>query len=161
MHPFSPADDPRGFRNALGRFATGVTIVTTRGATGPVGITANSFSSLSLDPPLLLWSIARSSARCDSFTNAPHFAVHVLARHQAHIARAFATEADAFGDLDHSHSPRDVPLLDDCIARFECDREAVHDGGDHALIIGRVTEALTREGPALVFHDGQFGQVAP
>lgn len=156
MTPFDPAQDTLSFRKALGRFATGVTIVTAPGENGPVGMTANSFASLSLTPPLIAWSVARHAGRAPVFTAAQHFAIHILAEDQEEIARAFTTRADAFGELSPRENPQAVPLFDDCLARFECERVALHDAGDHHLIIGRVTEISTREGAPLIFHDGTF-----
>ncbi len=155
-----PAQDPRAFRDALGQFATGVTLVTAQGAAGPVGITANSFASLSLEPPLVLWSVALSSSRAQTFIEADHFAIHVLSADQERIARAFAARADAFADVPPRESPRSVPLIDGCLAHFECEREAVHPGGDHALIIGRVVEMAVKPGTPLIFAGGTFGTPA-
>lgn len=161
MTTFDPAGDPLAFRGALGTFATGVTVVTAQGARGPVGITANSFASLSLDPPLVCWSVANGAGRAPVFTGAAHFAIHVLAADQRDLAAAFTTQADAFGDMDPRLNQRDVPLLDHFLARFECDREGLVAAGDHTLIIGRVTEAVLRDGVPLVFHGGHFGGFAP
>lgn len=159
---FNPAaDDPRRFRDALGAFATGVCIVTTGsgtgGRTGPVGITANSFSSLSLDPPLVLWSPARASRRFAAFARARYYAIHVLAADQFALARHFALDGLDFALPGVITSAEDVPLLPGCLARFECRQEAVHDGGDHALIVGRVLRATSRPGMPLVFSGGRYG----
>lgn len=156
MPCFDPATDPLSFRNALGAFATGVTLVTTHTAQGPIGITANSFASVSLDPPLVLWSVARSSGRYDAFAQADHFAIHILSAEQTDIARAFTTQADAFGDLTLAPHPEQVPLLDGCLARFECTREARHPAGDHDILVGRVTSVTTHPGAPLMFVGGQF-----
>lgn len=154
---FDPTSEPRVFRDALGSFATGVCVVTTRGEQGPVGITVNSFSSVSLDPPLVLWCPAKNSTRYDAFINAPHFAIHVLREDQEDAARAFVSQADAFMGLTPQDNPRGVPTFDDCVARFDCDLETTHDAGDHTIIIGRVTEAFHRPGKPLLFHAGRFG----
>ena len=151
-------DDPRAFREALGKFATGVTIVTCHSQIGPLGITANSFASVSLDPPLVLWSPARASKRFQAFETADHFAIHILGKHQHHCCRAFATVGDDFSEFDWQPSDRNVPLINDCLARFECERHAVHDGGDHAIIVGRVTAATVSDGDPLVFSEGEYGQ---
>lgn len=143
-------DTARAFRDALGAFATGVTVVTTDGHEGPVGITANSFSSLSLDPPLVLWSPARSSRRFPIFAEAPRFAIHVLAAGQEEVARHFTRQPDL--------PPEGLgPVL----ARFDCARHAVHEGGDHAIGVGRVLRVWHAPGAPLVFHAGRFGGFAP
>lgn len=155
---FKPGpDNARAFRNALGKFATGVTVVTCRAAQGPLGITANSFASLSLDPPLVLWSPARSSRRFDAFAGARNFAIHILADTQTDLCQRFASEGLDFEDLDWEESDEGVPLLPGCLARFECTRQAIHDGGDHAIIVGLVTAAQTSEGQPLLFSSGRYG----
>ncbi|TNF63849.1 MAG: flavin reductase [Rhodobacteraceae bacterium] len=155
---FTPGPDTaRAFRDALGCFATGVTVVTTQTADGPLGITANSFASLSLDPPLVLWAPARASRRHEAFTRARHFAIHVMAGDQHALARHFATSGDGFEAFDWSASPEGVPILSGCLARFECERAALHDGGDHTIVVGRVIRAAHRPGQGLIFKRGQYG----
>lgn len=159
---FNPAEgDTRRFRDALGAFATGVCIVTTGGSPAPVGITANSFASLSLDPPLVLWSPARASRRYAAFSAARHYAIHVLAADQFALARHFALNGLDFALPGVTASPEGVPLLPGCLARFECCQQAVHEGGDHALIIGRVLRAASRPGAPLVFSAGRYGGFLP
>jgi flavin reductase (DIM6/NTAB) family NADH-FMN oxidoreductase RutF len=156
---FTPGPDTgREFRDALGKFATGVTIVTCEGPQGPVGITANSFSSVSLDPALVLWSPARASRRFPAFEAAQHFAIHVLGTHQRDVCAAFARHGDAFSAADWHRTTEGVPALDGCLARFECQREAVHDGGDHLIIVGRVLRATAEDGDPLVFSEGTYGR---
>ena len=155
-----PADGRR-LRDALGRFATGVTVVTARSAAGPVGITANSFASLSLDPPLVIWAPARASRRFAAFAGAGHFAVHVLAREQFALGRHFALQGTDFALDGVDSNDEGVPLLPDCLARFECRREAVHEGGDHALIIGRIERVSLRDGAPLIFSAGHYGGFLP
>lgn len=150
----------RDFRDALGRFATGVTVVTCAGPDGPVGITANSFSSLSLDPPLVLWAPARASLRFPAFDRAPHFAVHVLGTEQRDLCRAFARDAGAFHRLDWRANPEGVPVFDSCLARFECRKRAAHEGGDHDIHVGEVLRARCRAGEPLVFFGGGYGGFA-
>jgi len=158
-HSFDPADaDPRDFRNALGRFATGVTIITCDTGEGPIGITANSFASLSLDPALVLWSPAKSSQRYRFFVEAEHFAVHVLDDDQRAVCDAFTRDGNAFAPLPWANCPRGVPLIDGCLSRFECDRVACHDGGDHSIVVGQVTRVTTRPGKPLLFFNGTFGE---
>jgi flavin reductase (DIM6/NTAB) family NADH-FMN oxidoreductase RutF len=140
----------RAFRDALGAFATGVTVITTDGPEGPVGITANSFSSLSLDPPLVLWSPARASRRFPIFAEAERFSIHVLAAGGDAVARHFARS----GELPAGG-------LGAVLARFDCTRHAVHEGGDHAIVVGRVLRAWHAPGAPLVFHAGRFGGFAP
>lgn len=158
-HTFEPtADEARAFRSALGAFATGVTIVTCDSENGPMGITANSFASVSMDPPLVLWSPARASRRFKAFEAAEHYAIHVLSDAQQHFCTAFASDAGNFSDLSWAASDKGVPLLDGCLSRFECTRHAIHDGGDHAIIVGRVTSVTVCEGAPLVFSGGGFGR---
>ncbi|NNE87662.1 MAG: flavin reductase family protein [Silicimonas sp.] len=152
------AGDARAFRDALGTFPTGVTIVTCQSEKGPLGITANSFSSVSLDPPLVLWSPARASRRFAAFEAAQHFAIHVLAENQQHFCTTFASEGGNFSDLDWHTNDDGVPLINGCLTRFECERHAIHDGGDHAIIVGRVRAATVKDGSSLVFSGGAFGR---
>ena len=142
-------DTQRAFRDALGAFATGVTVITTDTPAGPVGITANSFASLSLDPPLVLWSPARASRRFATFAGAERFAIHVLAEGgdetALHFTRTGEVPAQGLGAV---------------LARFDCARQAVHEGGDHAIVVGRVLRAWHAPGAPLVFHAGRFGGFA-
>lgn len=156
MTSFSPKHNARAFRTALGRYATGVTIITAREDGVPIGITANSFTSLSLDPPLILWSPAKASARYNAFLAAEAFNVHVLAGDQRHIAEAFSKSKHGFDGLDMTLNAAGVPLIGGSIAVFECIKHAAHDGGDHTLIIGEVIEAAHKDGAPLVFVDGTF-----
>jgi flavin reductase (DIM6/NTAB) family NADH-FMN oxidoreductase RutF len=159
---FEPGpEQQRAFRDALGRFATGVTLVTTRSPLGPLGITANSFASLSIDPPLVLWSPARSSRRFPAFTECDHFAIHVLSEQQFDIAHRFVSDGLAFDGVDWEEGPDGTPLLAGALARFVCTRHAVHDGGDHAIVVGRVVEATSRDGDPLVFALGHYGGFSP
>ena len=155
---FDPAEHPRLFRAALGSFATGVTVVTAAGPDGPVGITANSFASVSLDPPLVLWSPARASRRFADFAAAGHFAIHVLAADQRPLAEAFTRSGHVH---DWLPGPHGVPLIAGALAQFLCRTEAQHDGGDHLIIIGRVLAASRRDGAALVFQGGHWGGFTP
>ena len=158
-----PPTDARALRDALGRFATGVTIVTTRTAEdgAPIGITANSFASVSLDPPLVLWSAARASMRHQHFAAAQAFAIHVLREDQEALARHFTRDGMAFDGLDWA-SAEGLPVLRGVIARFECVTEATHEGGDHTIIIGRVTRFMQDPGSRpLLFTGGKFARLAP
>ncbi|MGL4286192.1 MAG: flavin reductase family protein [Phreatobacter sp.] len=149
--------DQRAFRDALGRFATGVTIVTSRTRTGRVcGVTVNSFSSLSLDPPLVLWSLAASSSSHAAFDEASHFVVHVLAEGQEALARQFARSGiDRFAGIATEEGPEGIPMLADVAARFECRTLYRYWGGDHVIFVGRVDGfAQAPERLPLVFHAG-------
>ena len=161
METFTPGPDrQRDFRDALGRFATGVTIVTCYSARGPLGITANSFASVSLDPPLVLWSPARASARFAAFTEADRYAIHVVAEDQVETCLRFTKGGDDWDGLAWRDGPHGAPVLDHCLARFDCAPEAIHDGGDHAIVVGRVLEACRGEGRPLLFADGTYGRGA-
>lgn len=151
----------RALRDALGRFATGVTVITAPGASGPVGITANSFTSLSLDPALVLWAPARASRRFDVFAAARHFAIHVLGAEQAALGRHFSRDGLDFDLPGVQQNAEGVPILPGCLAHFECRQEALHAGGDHAIVVGRVLRASLREGAPLVFSGGRYGGFSP
>ncbi|MDW4498897.1 flavin reductase family protein [Sulfitobacter sp. D35] len=158
---FAPGEaDTRLLRDAYGRFATGVTIVTCDGADGPVCITANSFSSLSLDPPLVMWAVDRGSRRFPHFDRAGHFAVHVLSAEQGDLCQACARDAQALRRIEHGNGFGGAPLLADCLARFECERYSVHEAGDHVIVVGKVLRVGMGQGDALTFFAGKFGQVA-
>ncbi len=158
MTAFPPHTDLRAYRAALGTFATGVTIITVNTDSGPVGITANSFASVSLDPALILWSPAKSSSRFSLFQSAPRFAVHVLADNQSDLAIAFTRSKHAFDGLDWTLSAAGTPIIPGCLARFDCDTFASHDAGDHVIILGQVLEVSHVTGSPLVFHAGSFGK---
>jgi 3-hydroxy-9,10-secoandrosta-1,3,5(10)-triene-9,17-dione monooxygenase reductase component len=154
--------DLLALRGALGSFATGVTIVTTRVEDADVGLTANSFSSVSLDPPMLLWSLAKTSSSHEAFMAAGHFAVHVLSVDQEHLSRRFASkDVDRFAGLPLERGPGDVPLLTGCAARFSC-RSAFHyEGGDHTIFVGEIVGFDHTPTPPLVFHAGKYALAAP
>ncbi len=158
MNRFVPGPDTaHSFRTALGRFATGVTVVTCQSEIGPVGMTVNSFASVSLDPPLVLWSPAKTSSRYRAFVEAERFVVHVLGAEQEDTCRQFANDADNFEGLELSTCEGGAPLILGCLAHFECSRYAVHDGGDHSIVVGRVEAASAKDGKPLVFAGGAFG----
>lgn len=152
------AIDSAEFRNALGRFATGVTIVTTADTAGRrYGVTANSYNSVSLDPPLVLWSLARASGSMAAFQAADAFAVHILGMHQEDLARHFAARSeDRFAGLDTRTGHGGVPLFDDCVAHFECVTENRFEGGDHTIFLGRVVRFEACDHEPLLFHRGGF-----
>ena len=148
--------DERAFRDALGRFATGVTIVTCNGPDGPMGITANSFASLSLDPPLVLWSPAKSSRRYEAFVNATEFAIHVASYDQLDLCRDFAKSAGGSSDTDWEQATTGCPYLEGGVARFMCKQHATFDGGDHTIIVGKVVDFQAQEGAALIYCKGKY-----
>lgn len=158
MAAFPPHTDLRAYRAALGTFATGVTIITITTDNGPMGITANSFASVSLDPALILWSPAKSSSRFGPFQSASRFAVHVLSDSQSELAMAFTRSKYAFDGLDWTLSAAGTPHIPGCLARFDCDTFASHDAGDHVIILGQVHEVSHATGSPLVFHGGAFGR---
>lgn len=148
----------RDLRDALGRFATGVTVITTQTVNGPAGFTANSFASVSLDPALVLWSAARASARFAIFSQATKFSIHILAADQMPLAARFSRGGAGFDGLEHDLSVDGSPVLPAVPARFDCHQHATHDGGDHLIIIGRVVQFSLRQALPLVFSQGRFGQ---
>ncbi|MGB0438908.1 MAG: flavin reductase family protein [Paracoccaceae bacterium] len=153
-------DTARLLRDAFGRFATGVTVVTCGSEDGPVGITANSFSSVSMDPPLVLWSPSRASRRFPYFEAAGHYAIHVLSAEQADLCVTLSKNAYALAEIAHTLSDDGVPLLEGALARFECRQRALYDGGDHVIVLGQVMRAELRDGDALAFYAGKMGQIA-
>ncbi|MGI9235784.1 MAG: flavin reductase family protein [Woeseiaceae bacterium] len=150
--------DLADFRRALSCFATGVAVVTTLDADGEkVGMTISSFNSVSLDPPLVLWSIAEDSMGYDIFTQAEYFAVNVLAMHQKELSNRFArTGEDKFDGLACRDGIHGVPILPDYAACFECRTEHRYEGGDHKIIVGRVLDMEDRETDPLIFYRGRF-----
>jgi flavin reductase (DIM6/NTAB) family NADH-FMN oxidoreductase RutF len=156
--PFDPSTDAHGFRGALGSFVTGVTVVTTQGDEGPVAIVANSFASVSLDPPLVLWSPAKASRRFRHFADAPRFAIHVLAADQRDVCTAIVKSKTAISEVAMQLSACGMPIIDGALATFECTLQASHDAGDHIIVVGRVMKAHHRNGEPLVFHGGVYGK---
>lgn len=164
MNSFAPTGDTaQQLRSAFGRYGTGVTVVTTQTARGPLGMTANSFSSVSLDPPLVLWSPAINSKRHDAFATAAHFCIHVLSADQHAIAHHFASQGHDFDEIDWDTGPNSAPTLRGCLATFHCDTYAVHTAGDHSLILGHVKHAAEGRnvGPGLMFDQGRYGIFTP
>lgn len=156
---FTPdSDNQRLLRDAFGRFATGVTVVTVNTPDGPAAITANSFSSVSMEPPLVLWSASREARRFSYFEQAQHFAVHILASTQSALCWEVAGNAYCLRERDLVLNDKGVPFLDGALARFECSRYATYDGGDHAIFVGKVQQVAMREdGDALAFFKGEAG----
>lgn len=149
--------DSRQLRNALGRFPTGVTVITTGGDGKREGLTANSFSALSLDPPLVLWSIVRKSASLPGFLAGSHFAINVLAADQPDVSHRFATpRSDKFEGLAVETGLGGCPLLPGTLASFECETQQTIEGGDHVLFVGRVHRIRYRDGDPLIFSGGRY-----
>ena len=155
--------DTRAFRRALGNFATGVTVVTAADATGrKVGVTANSFNSVSLDPPLILWSIDKRSTSHAVFEAASHFAVNVLAADQIDLSNNFARpKEDRFAEVEYQAGEGGAPVLADCSARFECEKYQQVDGGDHWIMIGKVVAFDDCGRSPLLYHQGAYSMVLP
>jgi len=148
--------DPKVLRNALGHFATGVTIVTAQTDRGPVGITVNSFASVSLNPALVLWSVDRNGSRYEIFRHAEYYAIHVLRADQGDLAFKVVKNAGDFGDLDLIQGDHGAPIIPECLAIFECQQTDVYRAGDHDIILGEVKSLRTMEGDALGFFKGQM-----
>lgn len=152
------APDAIDFRNALGQFATGVTVVTTTDAAGkPVGVTASSFNSVSLDPPLVLWSLAKTSGSMPAFQNSGGFNVHVLASHQQDLSNQFARPSEnKFAGVDWKNCEDGFPALPEYAAMFRCKTHFQYEGGDHIIFVGEVTDYQSHDFPVLVFHGGKY-----
>ncbi len=147
-------------RQTLGKFATGITVVTCCADDGRAcGITANSFSSVSLEPPLVLWNIAKSSNSLQAYLDATHFAIHVLDDQQESIARHFAkTDHKSFESIDYKISMDNVPILPGGLARLDCRTERVVDAGDHFIIIGEVMHHEAQDGAPLMYFSGSYAR---
>ncbi len=154
--------DLRRLRDALGEFATGVTVVTARSADGqPVGVTINSFASVSLEPPLVLWSLGLESPSLAVFESCSHYAVNVLAADQAEFSQRFSqSQSDKFAGIDLKVGAGGTPILPGCCARFECRNEMRYPGGDHVILIGFVERFHREEKPPLIFHGGRYRRLA-
>lgn len=150
--------DAGELRSALGRFATGVTVVTTRTQEGRLeGLTANSFSSVSLDPPLVLWSLNRGARSLPGFLGARWFAVTVLGSHQSALSGRFAGDAaDRFAGVAHAPGLGGCPVLEDGLAHFECSVHDTVEAGDHVIFLGHVRRMRHRDGEPLLFSGGRY-----
>jgi flavin reductase (DIM6/NTAB) family NADH-FMN oxidoreductase RutF len=153
--------DADAFRSALGRFASGVTVITACDAGGgDHGMTASAFCSLSLEPPLILVCVEKIATMHDAIVSCSYFAVNVLTQKQEQIARRFAeVDGDRFEGIGFTRGANAIPLIDDALAALECRRTAVHDGGDHTIIVGEVESAVWRddEKPLLYYRGGYAG----
>ncbi len=151
--------DPRDFRAALGQFPTGVTVITTRdNDNNPIGVTASSFNTVSMEPQLVLWSVAKSAYSSEIFRSGDHFAVNVLSEQQVDVSNRFASQGeDKFKDVDYTEGAGDCPLFRDCAAQFECKTWQVYEGGDHLIIVGEVLAYHQDQTLApLVFSQGRY-----
>ncbi|BBB62030.1 flavin reductase family protein [Undibacterium sp. TC4M20W] len=163
MHTRSPRSekrefDTRHFRDALSQFATGVTVITTRLADGQfLGLTASSFNSVSLDPPLILWSLGTAANSLPVFSGNSHYVVNILSAEQAWLAEQFASrKTDRFAGVDYTLSRTGHPILTGASAWFECHNRSRYPEGDHVIFVGEVEHCeFTKQAP-LVFHSGQF-----
>ena len=156
--------DQQAFRAALSQFATGVAVITARGAAGDaVGMTVSSFNSVSLDPPLVLFSVDRRAHSLPAMLEAQGYAVNVLARDQEKLSSQFARSlGDKWSAVAHSPGHAEAPLLHGAIAHFECEPYAHHDGGDHVIFLGRVVRFSSNpESEPLVFFRGKYHGVRP
>ncbi len=154
--------DTRELRNALGRWATGVTIVTAPDGDGFVGMTVNSFTSVSLDPPLVLWCIGLDAWSLDAFAGAEHFAVNVLAADQIELSNRFARRGeDKFAGIAIDVGVGGTALLPGCVARIQCRMVARHDAGDHAILVGEIVAIEHDDREPLLFHAGRYGRFLP
>jgi flavin reductase (DIM6/NTAB) family NADH-FMN oxidoreductase RutF len=154
--------DDRRFRDALGCFATGVAIVTTRRADGaPEGLTVNSFTSVSLDPPLVLFNLDRQGRCAGSFRSATHFAVHILGNRQSALSKAFAARGGAdWSRVAWTAGVGGAPILPGDLATLQCAVHARHDGGDHEILVGRVLALRHSNGDPLLYFRGRYHTIA-
>nr|WP_017934591.1 flavin reductase [Nocardioides sp. Iso805N] len=153
----APADG-RAFRRALGQFATGVTVIGTVHEGRGYAMAANSFSAVSLEPPLVLWSIRKESKSAPAFTSSGHFSINVLEEAQTAVSNALGrSHEDPLSQVDWSAGVHGDPLLSGCLAQFECTTESVVDGGDHHILVGRVERFARFEGKPLLFAQGEYG----
>ncbi len=155
--------DPREFRDTVGCFATGITVITTVDEGGhPVGFTANSFTSLSLDPPLVLFCLDRKVASFEAFATERPFAVNVLTSAQTEVSQRFATSGpEKWEGFEFESWETGSPILRDCLANLECTIESIHEGGDHVIVTGRVVAINRADTPAgaLLFYKGRYAEL--
>jgi flavin reductase (DIM6/NTAB) family NADH-FMN oxidoreductase RutF len=159
LRPQAPSFSPQDFRSALGMFATGVTVITGRDADGRlVGLTANSFNSVSLSPPLVLWSLSRSAGSMPTFAKGSHYAVNILAAEQRPIAERFASkDIDRFAGVPFREGAGGAPVLEGVAASFECFNRSRYEEGDHVIFVGEVEHCQRRDGALpLIYHGGRY-----
>jgi 3-hydroxy-9,10-secoandrosta-1,3,5(10)-triene-9,17-dione monooxygenase reductase component len=151
--------DQKDFRKIMGTFATGITVVTTMHDNSvPIGITVNSFTSVSLDPPLILWCLANDADSYDIFANCPNFAVNVLHQEQEDLSQIFSTKnSSKFENLEWETGEFGAPILKDCLSYFQCETEIAYSGGDHIILLGhvRAIEIHTEKKP-LIYHNSNY-----
>jgi flavin reductase (DIM6/NTAB) family NADH-FMN oxidoreductase RutF len=149
------------FRSVLGRFPSGVTVVTTKAADGSdQGMTVSAFSSVSLEPPLVLICIEKTASVHDALTRAPGFVVNILSAKQEQIARRFSiVDIDRFEGVGFSRTRNDIVVLDDVLGIIECNRFALHDAGDHTVIVGEVEATRAENGSPLIYYRGGYAQL--
>ena len=145
-------------RSAMGCFLTGVTVVTALDKNLLVGVTANSFSSVSLEPPLVLWSLSKASKKHPIMTTVKSYAINILSESQEKVALNFSNNSQPFLEIDYRLSDTGVPILNNAVAIFECTLHAVYDGGDHSIILGLVTSCNESNLEPLRFFRGKFGE---
>jgi flavin reductase (DIM6/NTAB) family NADH-FMN oxidoreductase RutF len=167
MNTSSPRASGRGFdaahfRQALSQFATGVTVITTRLADGSFrGLTASSFNSVSLEPPLVLWSLGSGANSLPIFSGNSHYVINILSAGQQELARRFSRRTDnPFGDIEYELSRTGQPILKGAAAWFECHNRSRYPEGDHVIFVGEVEDCAVHPQAALLFHHGQFGSTA-
>jgi 3-hydroxy-9,10-secoandrosta-1,3,5(10)-triene-9,17-dione monooxygenase reductase component len=155
--------DAGEFRTVLGQFATGVTIITAMDGDEPVGVAANSFTSVSLDPPLVLFCVARTSSTWPRIERARKFAVNILGEHQEELSQLFAMKgADRFDQTDWHEGVGGSPVLHETLSYLDCEFWAEYDGGDHIIVVGRVLDlGVQHDAGPLLFFRGQYGRIAP
>ncbi len=157
MLKIDPDNDIAALRTAFGQYATGVTIVTVATPDGPLGMTVNSFTSVSLEPPMLLWCPARDSDRHDAMLAADQFALHILTRSQEDLAQGFSERGDAFDLCPWHEGTNGLPLIENCAARFICSTKQRIEAGDHSILLARIRQAETSPHEALIFSTGRYG----
>ncbi|MGN9714451.1 flavin reductase family protein [Acinetobacter variabilis] len=152
--------DTKQLRGLLGQFATGVTVVTTTGQDGrKVGMTANSFTSVSLEPPLILWNIAKTATNLDDFRKCEHFAINILNEQQEQTSNHFAkSAADKFNSIDQVEDVLGIPVLSDALATLVCKNYQWVEAGDHYIILGQIEHCSINSGKPLLFHNGKYHQ---
>jgi len=153
-----PDSQQRAFRDSLGLFATGITVVTARAPDGtPVGLTVNSFNSVSLDPPLVVWSLSAHQANLPVFAACEYYAINILAEDQQALSQRFASrDVDKFAGLNFRDGLGGAPLLEGCSAWFECRNTTRHDGGDHMLFLSEVARHDADPKPPLIYFAGRY-----
>lgn len=156
-----PEFDVKHFRHALSQFATGVTVITTRLANGQfLGLTASSFNSVSLNPPLVLWSLGNNASSMPVFSGNSHYVINVLAAEQAHLAERFSRRADDhFENVEYTLSRSGLPILAGTTAWFECHNRSRYPEGDHVIFVGEVERCEATPKAALVYHGSRFTTV--